>query len=86
MHSSKSQASLIYLLTIPGRVGSIEDIAGPAIFLASRAGTYMNGCTLDVGGGRSLVRHFEHEDIRYFLTLPGADVEWSFALKDMLAA
>jgi NAD(P)-dependent dehydrogenase (short-subunit alcohol dehydrogenase family) len=38
--------------TIPsGRVGSIEDIAGTAIFLASRAGDYVVGSTVTVDGG-----------------------------------
>lgn len=38
-----------------GRAGSPPDIAGPTIFLASRGGAYLNGVTLDVGGGRTLV-------------------------------
>lgn len=39
-----------------GRVGSLEDIAGAAIYLASRAGDYVVGHTLVVDGGLSLVR------------------------------
>ncbi|SCV68912.1 BQ2448_1033 [Microbotryum intermedium] len=38
-----------------GRAGAPEDIAGPVLFLASRAGAYVNGNTLDVSGGRTLV-------------------------------
>lgn len=34
-----------------GRIGSIEDMAGTAIFLASRAGDYVVGTTLAVDGG-----------------------------------
>jgi len=33
------------------RVGTAEDIAGAAIFLASRAGDYVIGSTLTVDGG-----------------------------------
>ncbi|KAK4058238.1 hypothetical protein OIO90_000977 [Microbotryomycetes sp. JL221] len=38
-----------------GRAGTPEDIAGPVIFLSSRAGAYLNGNVLDVAGGRSLM-------------------------------
>jgi NAD(P)-dependent dehydrogenase (short-subunit alcohol dehydrogenase family) len=34
-----------------GRIGSIEDMAGTAIYLASRAGDYVVGTTLAVDGG-----------------------------------
>lgn len=34
-----------------GRVGSTEEIVGPAIFLASRASSYMTGSTIFVDGG-----------------------------------
>jgi len=41
-----------YLSKIPlGRFGMAEDIAGAAIFLASRAGAYVNGSVLAVDGG-----------------------------------
>jgi NAD(P)-dependent dehydrogenase (short-subunit alcohol dehydrogenase family) len=34
-----------------GRIGSDEDMAGAAIYLASRAGDYVVGATLTVDGG-----------------------------------
>jgi NAD(P)-dependent dehydrogenase (short-subunit alcohol dehydrogenase family) len=34
-----------------GRIGSVEDMAGAAIYLASRAGDYVVGSTLVVDGG-----------------------------------
>jgi NAD(P)-dependent dehydrogenase (short-subunit alcohol dehydrogenase family) len=34
-----------------GRIGSTEDMAGTAIYLASRAGDYVVGTTLAVDGG-----------------------------------
>jgi NAD(P)-dependent dehydrogenase (short-subunit alcohol dehydrogenase family) len=37
-----------------GRVGQGEDIAGVAIFLASRAGSYVTGAVIPVDGGLSL--------------------------------
>jgi NAD(P)-dependent dehydrogenase (short-subunit alcohol dehydrogenase family) len=39
-----------------GRIGSPEDMAGAAIFLASRAGDYVVGETLVVDGGVTLMR------------------------------
>jgi NAD(P)-dependent dehydrogenase (short-subunit alcohol dehydrogenase family) len=36
-----------------GRIGEPEDMAGPAIFLASRAGAYLTGAVLPVDGGIS---------------------------------
>jgi NAD(P)-dependent dehydrogenase (short-subunit alcohol dehydrogenase family) len=39
-----------------GRVGEDEDMAGAAIYLASRAGDYVVGATLVVDGGVTLVR------------------------------
>lgn len=34
-----------------GRIGTPDDMAGAAIFLASRAGSYITGSTIAVGGG-----------------------------------
>lgn len=39
-----------------GRIGTIEDMAGAAIFLASRAGDYVVGSTLIVDGGVTYAR------------------------------
>ena len=45
-----------------GRVGSGEDIAGPAIFLASDEAQYTTGSVLGADGGQA---------VGYFLTVPG---------------
>jgi len=34
-----------------GRIGSPDDAAGTCIFLASRAGAYVNGATIALDGG-----------------------------------
>ena len=39
-----------------GRIGQPEDMAGAAIFLASRAGDYVVGDTIVVDGGTSIAR------------------------------
>jgi meso-butanediol dehydrogenase/(S,S)-butanediol dehydrogenase/diacetyl reductase len=45
-----------FLGRIPaGRVGRAEEIAGPAVFLASAMASYVNGVTLAVDGGRQAV-------------------------------
>ena len=45
------------VLRIPaGRIGRDEDMAGAAIYLASRAGDYVVGSTLVVDGGVTHVR------------------------------
>ena len=38
------------------RIGTDEDMAGAAIYLASRAGDYVVGATLTVDGGVTLAR------------------------------
>lgn len=37
------------------RVGTVEDIAGAVIFLASRAGAWLTGITIPVSGGRGTI-------------------------------
>jgi len=39
-----------------GRVGEPDDVAGTAIFLASRAGRYLTGAVIPVDGGASTIR------------------------------
>jgi NAD(P)-dependent dehydrogenase (short-subunit alcohol dehydrogenase family) len=39
-----------------GRIGTPEDIAGVALFLASRAGAYVTGATIPVDGGIAMTR------------------------------
>lgn len=41
-----------------GRIGAVEDMAGAAIFLASRAGDYVIGSTLVVDGGVTHARSY----------------------------
>ena len=41
-----------------GRIGTAEDMAGAAIFLASRAGDYVVGSTLVVDGGVTHARSY----------------------------
>jgi len=38
-----------------GRIGAPADMAGIAIFLASRAGSYVNGAVIPVDGGISVL-------------------------------
>lgn len=38
--------------TIPlGRIGNVDEVAAPVIFLASKAASYITGATLDINGG-----------------------------------
>jgi NAD(P)-dependent dehydrogenase (short-subunit alcohol dehydrogenase family) len=39
-----------------GRIGEPDDMAGAAIFLASRAGRYLTGAVIPVDGGLSTIR------------------------------
>lgn len=42
----------IFISQIPtNRLGTPEDIGGTALFLASRAGAYVNGATITLDGG-----------------------------------
>ena len=36
------------------RIGEPEEIAGAAVFLASRAGSYVNGQTIVIDGGSTI--------------------------------
>lgn len=45
-------AGEIFTSQIPvNRLGTLEDIGGAALFLASRAGAYVNGATITLDGG-----------------------------------
>jgi NAD(P)-dependent dehydrogenase (short-subunit alcohol dehydrogenase family) len=47
-----SEAGQAYLKRIPpGRAGRLEELVGPAVLLASDAGSYVNGVVLPVDGG-----------------------------------
>lgn len=51
MTLSAEVRSRIETLVPLGRIGEPEDIAYPALFLASRMGAYITGATIDVNGG-----------------------------------
>jgi len=53
---ARDQAAEISKRIPSGRIGTEEDMAGAAIFLASRAGDYVVGSTLIVDGGVSYTR------------------------------
>ncbi|EJF57906.1 NAD(P)-binding protein [Dichomitus squalens] len=51
----REQGEIIRASIPLGRIGSPEDVAGASVFLASRAGSFINGATIAVDGG-SVVR------------------------------
>ena len=53
---ARDQADAVAARTPSGRVGIAEDMAGVAIFLASKAGDYVVGDTIAVDGGNSIRR------------------------------
>jgi len=50
-----------YRLHPPGRIGTPDEVAWPAVFLASDEAGFINGATLMVDGGRSVLYHGEQE-------------------------
>lgn len=52
---ARDQPETISKMIACGRVGRDEEMAGPAVFLASRAGGYCVGVNIIVGGGIALV-------------------------------
>jgi NAD(P)-dependent dehydrogenase (short-subunit alcohol dehydrogenase family) len=51
------QARAVIAASVPlGRIGEPDDMAGAAIFLASRAGRYLTGAVIPVDGGLSTIR------------------------------
>jgi 2-deoxy-D-gluconate 3-dehydrogenase len=49
--AARDQADAVAKRVPSGRIGDEKDMAGAAIFLASRAGDYVVGATLPVDGG-----------------------------------
>ncbi|HNN33024.1 MAG TPA: SDR family oxidoreductase, partial [Ottowia sp.] len=54
--SARDHADEVAARTPAGRIGTPEDMAGAAIYLASRAGDYVVGSTLVVDGGVAWAR------------------------------
>jgi len=54
--TARDHAEEVAQRTPAGRVGTPEDMAGAAIYLASRAGDYVVGSTLVVDGGVAWAR------------------------------
>lgn len=55
-HTLKTQGDDIVAKVPRGRIGTPEDMAGVAIYLASRAAAYVTGVTIPVDGGSLLAR------------------------------
>ena len=50
LDNAKARAALAVQVPL-GRIGEPDDLAGAAVYLASRAGSYLTGATVPVGGG-----------------------------------
>ncbi|KDQ63419.1 hypothetical protein JAAARDRAFT_169229 [Jaapia argillacea MUCL 33604] len=50
-HTLQTMGDVIKAAIPSGRIGTPEDIAGTALFLSSRAGSYINGATITLDGG-----------------------------------
>lgn len=50
-HTLETMGDLIISAIPLTRIGTPEDVAGTALFLASRAGAYVNGATIELDGG-----------------------------------
>jgi NAD(P)-dependent dehydrogenase (short-subunit alcohol dehydrogenase family) len=53
---ARDHADVVSKVIPARRIGTAEDMAGAAIFLASRAGDYVVGATIVVDGGVSFFR------------------------------
>ncbi|KZT69535.1 NAD(P)-binding protein [Daedalea quercina L-15889] len=51
-HTLRTQGEVIKGMNPLQRIGTPEDVTGAAIFLASRAGSYVNGATITIDGGQ----------------------------------
>ncbi|KAH9831432.1 uncharacterized protein C8Q71DRAFT_782541 [Rhodofomes roseus] len=51
-HTLRTKGDLIKTMNPLQRIGTPEDVTGAAVFLASRAGSYVNGATITVDGGQ----------------------------------
>jgi NAD(P)-dependent dehydrogenase (short-subunit alcohol dehydrogenase family) len=52
--TSDEMRQMVVSMVPRGRVGAPEDVAGAAIYLASRAGAYVTGSVIPVEGGLSI--------------------------------
>ena len=53
---ARDHADAVSKIIPAGRIGTTEDMAGAAIYLASRAGDYVTGSAVTVDGGVSFAR------------------------------